>query len=702
MASFIRLKTAVIALISAFIIFAFQHSLFAFQNQNAGTEHLYERDLDYLHSLNERIERLIISGELDSIQIKVDEAIQLAILMNDREAEAKAYVHLGNYYLDRILPDSVIIHLEEPYSRLSDTATGLELGNALASAYSRNNETARSMLLQQELVNRARDENNQRMVAGISQNMAVNYSRLGDYESAINHYLNSLEMAEAMADTNIMIVVLDNLGNVNRDAGNFELAERYNTEALDLAIEIGNLRNQLTSHLNLAIVYNRTERYDKAEANLMRVIEIANQIGSQFAVIQANYNLGETYAGRGDHDLAMEMYEESLRLSRENNIIPGIYFNQKGIAELYREQGNLSEAIVQFESALEYANMFPTSDESIPVLKSLSELYAQAGNMAEAYSYLSRYSTIQDSLRQTERDQIVARQEVLLGLRVERETREIAEAALLKEQQSKFVITLLLIALLIILVGLIFLFINKLKANKLLKHKTEELARANEDKDKLLSLLSHDLRAPITSLQGIVQLIHSDLIEGNDLKLALDQVDANLQKEFNTLTNYLHWAKDQKYGIEAKPKSVNVTEISNSLVEESNKIGRNKGVSVVNKIPENTLIHADKQMTSVILRNLISNAIKYTNKEDEIILNASISENEVTLSVKDNGIGIDPQIKNQIFETFNNSTLGTDGERGTGLGLSICKEFAEKQNARLYFESEPGKGTTFYITYKKG
>ncbi len=702
MASYLNNKSLSIILISALSFLILHQSLYAFQDQGAGTELLLERDRNYLLSLNNQIEQLIISGELDSVLIKVDEAIHLARLMNDREAEAKAYVHLGNFYLDRLLPDSVIIHLEEPYSRLSDTVTGLELGNALASAYSRNNEETRSLLLQQELVNRAREENNQRMVAGISQNMAVNYATLGDYESSINHYLNSLEMAEAMADTNIMIVVLDNLGNVNRDAGNFELAERYNSEALDLAIKIGNLRNQLTSHLNLAIVYNRTGRFDEAEANLMRVIEIANRIGSQFSIIQANYNLGETYAGRGDHDLAMEMFEESLRLSRENNIIPGIYFNQRGIAELYKEQGNLSEAIEQFEEVLEYAYMFPTSDESIPVLKSLSELYAQTGNMAEAFSYLNRYSTIQDSLRQTERDQAIARQEVLLGLRVERETREIAEAALLKEQQSKFIIILLLIALLIILVGLIFIFVNKLKANKLLKQKTEELARANEDKDKLLSLLSHDLRTPIASLQGIVQLIHSELIDGKDLKIALDHIDANLQKEINTLTNYLHWAKDQKYGIEAKPKPVDVSELSNSIVEESNRIGRNKGVSVVNKIPENTVIYADKQMTSVILRNLISNAIKYTNKDDEIVLNASTDANEVTLSVKDNGIGIDPKINHQIFKTFNNSNPGTDGERGTGLGLSICKEFAEKQNARLYFESEPGKGTTFYITYKKG
>lgn len=677
----------------------FQPSIHAFQSQSV--EQLHERDLDYLHSLNERIERLIVRGELDSVQIFVDEALQLSRLLNNRDAEAKAYVQLGNYYLDRLLPDSVIINLEEPYSRLSDTSAGIELGNALATAYARNNDQATSLLLQQELLDRALEENNQRLVAGLSQNMAVNYVALGDHSTAIDHYLNTLEMAEEMADTSIMIVVLDNLGNLNRDAGNLDLAEKYISEALDLAMNAGNVRNQLTSHLNLALVYNRTGQYEEAESNLLRVIEIANQLGNQFSVIQAYFNLGDTYAGKGDYDRAMEMYEESLEMSRQDSVMPGIYYNQKGIAELYREQGLIDESIEQFESVVEYANMFPTTEQLIPVLKNLSELHAQNGDTDQAYSYLSRYSTLQDSLSQTERDQAVARQEVLLGLRVERETREIAEEALIQEQKSKYIITLLLFALLIILIGLIILFVNKLRANKLLKRKTEELAKVNEDKDKLLSLLSHDLRAPITSLQGIVELIRSNLIEGKELNEALDHIDANLQKEYNTLTNYLQWAKNQKYGIEAKIESVSLAEIANSILDDSNKIAQNKGVSIVNRIPENLNIQADRQMTSVILRNLVSNAIKYTHKNDEVVLNAFVNDDEVTISVKDNGMGIDPDLKNHIFESFNSSQIGTGNEIGTGLGLSICKEFAEKQNAGIHFETETGRGTTFYVTFKK-
>ncbi len=688
-----------ISLISIFFLLCFHQPSIANQSQ---MNEQPVRDQDYLNSLNERIDRLITRGEMDSVQIFIDEALQLARLLNDRDGEAHAFVNLGNYYLDRLMPDSALVSIEEPYSRLSDTSKGLELGNAVANAYLRKGDPARSLLIQQELLERARISNNQRMIAGISHNMGINYASLGDYTSAIDSYLGSLQMAEEMADTSIMIVTLDNLGGLNSTTGNLELAERYISDALELAIAIGNVRNQLTSHLNLAIVNNQTENYSAAEQNLLRVIEIANQMGIQFSVIQAYNNLGDTYRGMGDYERSLGMYEESLRMSRENNITPGVYFNLLGLARLYDEMGDLNRSIEFYEDAREYASFFPTTEQLIPVLNSLAELYAQIGDTTLAFSALSRYSAIQDSLSQTERDQAVSRQEVLLGLRVERETREIAEEALLQERRSNFIITTLLFVLLVILAGLIFLFVKKHKANKLLRVRTEELAKANQDKDKLLSLLSHDLRTPLSGLQGVIELIRYSHIDKNELKTSLDHIDATLQKEINTLTNYLQWAKNQKFGIKVQLESVNLFDLVKDVIDESIKIAQKKGVTIQNRLPEDLTVLADSQMTTIILRNLLSNAIKYTRGDDQILLDATIDQenNSVTLKVKDHGMGINPKIKDHIFETFHSSEEGTDGETGTGLGLSICKEFAEKQNIGIHFESEQGKGTTFYITFK--
>lgn len=660
-----------------------------------------QKDQQYLDSLNKRIDTLITTGKMDSVQIFIDEALLLADLLNDREGEATAYVHLGNYFLDRLMPDSVIVNLEEPYKRLYDTSAGLRMGNAIATAHARNNDPAFSLLIQEDLLERALREENRRMYAGITQNMGNNYSSLGDLESAIDHFLISLEMGEELADTSIMIVVLDNLGNLNRDAGNLELAENYISKALELAQIKGNVRNQLTSHLNLGIVYNRTGDYEQAEYHFKRVIEIGNQLGNVFSKVQALYNMGEMYANMGNYTQALETYEESLNMSRDLNIQMGMFYNQGGIASVYDELNDLERSIQYYENAVELAETFPSNEQLITVLKNLSDVYAKSGDITSAYSLLQRYSTLQDSLRQTEREEALAKQEVLLGLRTERETREITESALRKEQQGKFIITLLLIALSVILVGLIILIVNKLKANKLLEKRKEELSKANEDKDRLLSLLSHDLRTPISSLMGIVHLIRSNLINREELNRALDQIDANLQKEINTLTNYLQWAKNQKDGIKAKIEPINVTEISQKVVNESRKIAKNKGVLIENNLPESLIIDGDRLMISVILRNLVSNAVKYTKKGEKVSLDVIEKDTEISLSVKDNGLGIPTDKQNQIFEAFHMSYEGTNGEIGTGLGLSICKEFADKQNADIHFESEPGKGTTFYLTFRK-
>lgn len=693
--------SAILSLLTLFFILSFHDSSNAQQPPFNEQEQI--RDLEYLHSLNEHIDLLITRGELDSVPQFIDEALQLSRLLNDRDAEAQAYLHFGNYYIDRLMPDSAIAVIEEPFSRLYDTSKGIELGNALASAYSRNENYIQSLQLQQNLLEKAQEENNRRMIAGISQNMAVNYVTLGDYTSAIDNYLNSLEMAEEMADTAMMVVVLDNLGGLNRRQGNMDIAERYISDALELAIEGGYLRNQLTSHLNLAIVQNLTERYYEAEQNLMRVVEIANQMGNRFSVIQAYNNLGDTYLGMGDYDRSLEMFEESLQMSRDDNITPGIFYNLQGLSMLYVELGEMVRAIEYLEEAREYAALFPSSDQLIPVLNKLAEFYAQSGDTSQAYSALTRYSALQDSLRQTERDQAVAMQEVLLGLRLERETREIAEEALLQERRNKFIIASLLFILVIILGGLIILFIKKHKANNLLRQKTKELAKANDDKDKLLSLLSHDLRTPLSGLQGVIELIRYDQINKDELNDALDHIDASLQKEINTLTNYLQWAKSQKFGISAQIEPFNLCDVAKDVVDESIKIAQKKGVAIENKLTDDLGVIADSQMTSIILRNLLSNAIKYTRKGDKILLDATVDseKNLITLIVKDFGMGVDPKLHGHIFDTFNSSKEGTDGEIGTGLGLSLCKEFAEKQNGEIYFESEPGKGTTFFVTFKK-
>ena len=659
-----------------------------------------DKDLEYLKALNQRTNDLISAGEMDSVRMYVDEALLLAQIFNDIDEEAKAYVNLGYYYFDRNLPDSVFHYIAEPYERFKQTSNGLQLGNLIANAHSRSNNPTASLIIQEELLARAMEENNPRFIVGITQNMATNYKNIGDLNASIEQYLISLEMAEELADSSMLSVILDNLGNMNTDLGNLDLAESYISQALEIAISLGNLRNQLTSHLNLGIVQNMLEKYIESEENFRRVIEISDQIGNVQGRVQGLYNLGDLFKNMGEYERALNKFEESLLLGEEYNIPIARYFNQRGKADVYAALNDYQRAIPLYEEGLQIAERFSATDMVEHSTKNLFETYAQSGDTLGAFPYLKRYSELRDSLSSLEQEQAIARQEVLLGLRTERETRELTERALAQEQRGRTIITFLLFLLLIILAGLLILTFMKIRDNKLLKKRARELAKANEDKDQLLSVLSHDLRTPITSIQGVIQLIRSNLIGEAELNAALNQIDVKLQREMNTLTNYLQWAKNQKDGINPSMSVINLATANNDIINDFENVASNKQIIVENRVPDNALIFADKQMTYVILKNLISNALKYAPKSGTVTLEFTHKNDRAVFSVRDNGNGIPPESYSQIFDPFHTSNMGTDGETGTGLGLAICKDFAEIQGAEIYFESEIGKGTTFFVGFK--
>lgn len=402
----------------------------------------------------------------------------------------------------------------------------------------------------------------------------------------------------------------------------------------------------------------------------------------------------------GNFEMALQMFEESLLLGNEYNILMARYFNQRGKAEVYATQNDFVRAVDLYNEVLQIAETFSSSNLIVESNKNLYEIYERMGDTLNAYPYLKRFSVMQDSLNTLVQEQAVAQQEVLLGLRTERETRELTERALAQEQRGRKIITSLLVLLLFILAGLSVLIFIKIRDNKQLEAQKYELVKANEDKDQLLSVLSHDLRTPITSIQGVIQLIRSNLIGEAELYSALNQIDVKLQREMNTLTNYLQWAKNQKDGFKPSMGSIDLAMISLDILGDFQKVASDKDITIENHIPETALIFADKQMVYVILRNLISNALKYTPKSGKIVLGFNYFDDRAVFSIEDTGNGIPPENHDEVFNPFHTSNLGTDGEAGTGLGLSICKDFADIQGADIYFESVSGKGTTLFVAFQ--
>ena len=235
-------------------------------------------------------------------------------------------------------------------------------------------------------------------------------------------------------------------------------------------------------------------------------------------------------------------------------------------------------------------------------------------------------------------------------------------------------------------------YLNQLAAKSL------ELEELNKLKDKLLSIISHDFRGPLNSLRGTLTLFLKGALSNEELGFLTASLVEKLDNTYNLLENLLNWAKSQMQGMKVYIKEIDLKVISSDCYHLLSPIAEKKLVKMENNIVESILVMADNEMVKLILRNLMSNAIKFTSAGNKIAIDASCGEDFVTISVKDNGLGISNENQDKLFKIENFSTSGTSNETGMGLGLSLCKDFVEKNHGKIWFDSELGKGSTFYFT----
>lgn len=238
-------------------------------------------------------------------------------------------------------------------------------------------------------------------------------------------------------------------------------------------------------------------------------------------------------------------------------------------------------------------------------------------------------------------------------------------------------------------------------AEKKLKDSKNKLKELNSTKDKLFSIIAHDLRGPFNSIEGFSDLIMNNLGRFNqvELKKYLGLINTSANNSINLLDNLLNWAKSQTDQIVFSPKKINITAIIGEILNLLEPTALVKNITLKQRQSEPIKCFADENMTRVVIRNLISNAIKFTNENGEIIVTQKTIKKEIEITVSDNGVGIKKEIIKEIFDVSKNkSTLGTANEKGSGLGLLLCKEFVRKNCGEIWVESIEGKGSDFKFT----
>jgi signal transduction histidine kinase len=231
--------------------------------------------------------------------------------------------------------------------------------------------------------------------------------------------------------------------------------------------------------------------------------------------------------------------------------------------------------------------------------------------------------------------------------------------------------------------------------------RSEELERLNQVKDKFFSIISHDLRSPINALAGLLDLLDKGAVKPEELSRHIHELKSRFSHTRTLLNNLLDWTLLQMDKLNLQPARIDLQKLVDENIQLLGVIP-NKQIKLHNNVRPNTVAYADSNTVNLVLRNLMTNAIKFTNDGGEVVIGAQDRGSEWLVTVNDNGVGMNDDVLKILFDkTAPYTTRGTANEKGTGLGLILCKEFVEKNGGRIFVESAVGKGSQFSFTLPK-
>jgi len=472
-----------------------------------------------------------------------------------------------------------------------------------------------------------------------------------------------------------------------------------------------------TAYQYLGAIYEEEANYDSAIYCFENCIDYAGR--SKMIANQAwGYSgLGEAYQKKGQFDKARKYQLESLKIEEQLGNTPGMLQSYIALGSLEEQMGNLTQAENYFKKAEAMPELQSDLISQRNLYQEMVKLYETTGEITKAYHSYQKHVAVLDSIKNSEdlakinelneKYESEKKANEILSLQKDR---ELDQLTLEKERSQKTIFIISSVVFLLLSSGLVFGYIQLRKSknqidkrnemitkiNKALNRSQDELIASNKTKDKFFALIAHDLRGPITSMQGIGRMLAFYKKKGDEARIneLIKQVDQSASSVNLLLDNLLKWALSQTDGLNYQPEKVQLMPLLDEIqiiFDEALK-AKHLELQIINE--GNLSVLADHNMISTVIRNLVSNAIKFSLPGGSIFINVEEKEGTAIIAVVDSGHGM-PQ--ETIHKIFNDqpvaSTQGTLKEKGTGLGLVLCREFVKKHDGDLEIDSSD-KGTT--------
>ncbi|HEY2580355.1 MAG TPA: tetratricopeptide repeat-containing sensor histidine kinase [Mucilaginibacter sp.] len=555
--------------------------------------------------------------------------------------------------------------------------------------------------------------------------MGIVYFSEGQLSTALDYYYKALFIALKQHNIHAMAANYNDIGFVLYSMEMYPNALEYYKKSLNILEGSKDLYGVGAINENIGEVLMSEADYDRAITYLEKSIKIAEKQDDKEGLISVYSDMGLCYAHKGQYKKALDYLNSSLQIATKYNIIYYQAYTLIGFATVYNLQKDYKNAYKYATEgqklAVKLGNLSVRSNAALQLNKTLAGL----GKFDQAYKLLKQYIDLKDSLNNNESIQKLTSYSLELDfatkehqLALQQKEKDLLYQQRIKQQR------LINITFLSIILGMVAISVvyyrqkrKQQKINLMLEEKNREVLRQKTDlddqaqklndlntlKDRLISVLAHDLRAPLSTLRGLFSLLQDETISHAQMLEMIPGVLKKLEYTSDFLDTLLFWINSQMDNFGSSAKSFQIKDIVAYEAESYSEQAALKGINLIDKVPDNIAASADPNSVRIVIRNLITNAIKFSKENDTIEINAKQydPENHI-ITVKDTGTGMSPEQLNKLFKSKVNSNTGTNNESGTGMGMLFCKDLVEKCNGKIWVTSTLGKGTEFSFTVPIG
>jgi signal transduction histidine kinase len=558
-------------------------------------------------------------------------------------------------------------------------------------------------------------------IAKVNNGVGLIEIQRGNFRKGLESSLAAISIFEKNSLQNELSSAYNNLANAYYKTNELDKSLEYNFKALDVRQSLNDSLEVSTTLKNIASLYSIKKEHRKAIEYYDRVFNYlkSNQDPSLQGEILPK--IGQEYLNLGEFTEAANYLVRGLRYNRRIKNESGLLQTLNSIGDLNLQDGQFKVAQSQLYEANVLARKTNNQKELLRNFRLLMQLDSTKGQFKGAFVWQRRYQNLKDSLYNAEFKTVgkfetdYALEQTQETLLQKQEAKDLANTKKIKDLQ---LITYGLIgAVVTALTVLILIYLkrkSRLRYTKELEAKNAQIQLKNEEiltqskhleeinqvKDKLFSIVSHDLKDSVTSIKGFLDLLNEESITKEEFEHLVPELTENANNASLLLFNLLNWSKSQMESLEPKPELFDIQSIFQDKIKLVEQKIESKKIILIDD-SQRDFVYADKSMVEIIIQNLLANAVKFSKSGDVITVSNSISDGKSLICIEDSGVGISKENVEKIFKSNSFTTIGTKEEKGTGLGLTICKELVELNKGRIWVESTENVGSKFYVELPK-